>query len=110
MKFVRSILSLIGFYLLFWIAKSIYHSFLTGDSKIETITMIEWWIAGISAIIVIIINAAFIDERDETPFSPGTLVLVLTFLATFLPFSWGFIVLYNLGVAGSIVWSIYQKP
>jgi uncharacterized membrane protein len=109
MKFVRLMVSLLGFYLLFWITKSIYHSFLKGESDIKSIVMKEWWIAGIVAVIVISINSVFIDKKEEDALSPAVVVLALTFIATFLPFSWGFVVLFNLGVIGSIAWSIYSK-
>lgn len=107
MKVLSTILSIAGFYLGYWICKSIFYSFLDGSTTVETVINGEWYIAGGLAGIIFLINYTL---RGGDPDNGPLLALIpiaLSFIATFMPFSIGFVVLYNVIIIGFILYSVW---
>lgn len=104
MKGLASFLSIIGFYLGYWMFKSIFHSFLDETTKLDFIIRGEWIIAGLLSAIICAINS---KEEDKIQLTTMCIIGFLTIIALFLPFSMGFVVFYNLAILGCIMYSIW---
>lgn len=104
---IRSILCIIGFYIGYWIAKSIFYSFLDESTTIEFLTKGEWYCAGGVGFLICLL---FIknDDDDMASMICGFIILVATMVASSMPFSWGFVVLYNLIMIGCIGRAAYE--
>lgn len=101
---IRSILFILGFYLAYWISKSIFYSFLDGSTTIDFITKGEWAIAGVISVIL----SGPMAVQEEKGHIAGGIMMVLSIIAAFIPFSWGIVVLYNLALIGCIGTAQYE--
>jgi hypothetical protein len=105
---IRSILCIVGFYIAYWIAKSIFYSFLDDSTTIEFLTKGEWYCAGgVGAIICLMFSG---EDSNEIPAMISiAIIIAATIVAISIPFSWGFVVLYNLIMIGCIGRSSYDE-
>jgi hypothetical protein len=101
MKVLASILSIIAFYLFYWIGKSIFYSFLTGSSTIGDIVRGEWIVAGVVGFVI----CALLTKLENV--TPAYIIGAVTFGATYMPFSIGLVLIYNIIVIGSILYAIW---
>jgi hypothetical protein len=106
MKALASVISIIGLYLGYWIGKSIYLSFLDGSATVGSSIQAEWIIAGVVCGIICLINCIVFQSSAEFTIA---IVFVLCFIAFRMPYSIGFVVLFNLVMIGSILTSIWKK-
>jgi len=101
MKLLYSILSIIGFYVLFAIGKSIFYSFLDHTSTYETIYKTEWIIAGVISVAI-----CMILTKGET-LTTCVIAMIASFIAYYMPISFGIVILYNLVIVGCFLYSIW---
>lgn len=106
MKRLATLLSIVGQYLGYWIGRSIYLSFLDSSATIETIAKTEWIIAGAVCGLICLTNYLIYDTSSEFV---GIILVVVTAIAINVPFSIGFVALFNLTIIGCILVSIWKK-
>lgn len=111
---LRSILCVLGFYPAFWIAKSIFYSFLDGSTTMEFVTKGEWYIAG-GVAFLICVAVTISDEvngkdyfKSDYSFIYTCIPVVATIIVSFMPFSWGVVILYNVILIGCIGRAAYD--
>ena len=106
MKSLATILSILGLYIGFWLAKSIYVSTLDGSATIESIIHAEWVISGIVCAIICFINCVVFDSSAEFTIA---LIVVACLVAFKLPYSIGLAVVFNSTLVGCILTTIWKK-
>ena len=109
MKILYSILSIIAFYLFYWIGKSILYSFVDGTWTLEEIVKYEWYVAGGVAGLICLVLCMILDvPSDNYLMVCGFIIIASTIGASNLPHSVGLAVLYNIIVIccqQAIVWN-----
>lgn len=108
MKVVASILSLIGYFIGFWIFKSIFHSFLDGSTKIETVINGEWYIASGLTFIIMCVNGV-LYKRDFESSAPIIILVATAIIATYIPYSMGWAILYNIIMIVCFLYPIWES-
>jgi hypothetical protein len=106
MKALATIISLISLYVGYWITKSIYFSFLEGGSTVGDIVKAEWIIAGVVCGIICLTNYLIFDTSTGLL---GIVLVVLVAIALSIPYSLGFVLLFNVVMIGCILCSIWKK-
>jgi len=96
---MKIILGIISYFLFSWIGRSIFYSFIEDDMLMSSITKWEWAIPSVVAAITCYICDP--DGDDEGIY----LIFVATAMAGYLlPYSIGYVVLYNLVNIGVIIY------
>ena len=106
MKGLASVLSIIGFYLVYWIANSIYMSTLTGSDTIESIVRAQWIIAGVVCGVGCFINYMVFESNSEFT---GAVIVFATIAVMNMPYSLGLVLAYNLICIGCILFCIWKN-
>lgn len=101
---MKIILGIIGYFLFSWIGRSILYSFIEGETLISTISKWEWAIP--SAIAAII---SYICDPDEDDTGIYFIFAATAIAGYFLPYSIGYVVLYNLINIGVIIYKVTTK-
>lgn len=108
-KTLRTIISIPALYLLNFIAKSIYLSFVTGETKIDEIIRAEWIISGVSACLIAIGSLALADDDSGGSEWGFALILIPTVIGLALPYSIGYAILYNICLISGICLTIWKN-
>jgi len=106
MKALSTLLSIISLYLFYWIGRSIYISFLDGTATIGGIIQAEYIIACLVCALICFVNCMIFDSSAEFTLA---ILLGAGFLAYYVPYSIGFVVLFNLILIGCILITIWKR-
>lgn len=102
-KVIRSIVSIAALFLINWIARSIFYSFIDGSSTLDFVARGEWIIAGGTCILICMIND---KENSNVGSAMGLVPILATVIGIFMPFSMGLVILYNLVLIGTIIYVV----
>jgi hypothetical protein len=109
MKLLYSVLAIIAFYLFYWIGRSILFSFIDGTWTLESILKANWYIAGVTAFLICLVADLVLNDDAEDSAITGMIIAFCTVIATFLPYSIGLAVLYQMIVVGCMVYTIWTS-
>lgn len=107
MRVLYSILSVLAFYFFYWLGRSILFSFVDGTWTLENIVKAEWYLAGFIGVIICLFADNSLNESfDEDSLYPYILT-VSTVFVTYLPYSIGLAILYNIVVLSCVLHTIW---
>jgi hypothetical protein len=106
MKITASVLSVLAFYLLYWISRSIYLSTLDTTATIESIVRAEWIIAGAVCGAIYLANCLIFDS--EATYG-GAVIVIVTTIVLNMPYSLGLVILYNVFCIASVLFCIWKR-